>query len=646
MSAQEYNESVNYSIYERRGVINFPDLTGGRGGREGGVDPDIITTIKGEIAGLDKAVVGLQTKTDGILATVNQMGTDEGLRNNVSALQADVAVLQLKDRTTLDDITEVKSQLLSTSKSVTDLQADVNKLTRTTAKNVFVHSDYFSQLLTLDRDVGLSGAQNADVNKATVYLPFNSYQEPDAKYQSYGRFPGHEGRNTMILLFHLLSVPLLFDAQKLAVQKYLNVRFQVMEIRKNGSVRFHNKSRVLLNDFVNSESLTVIPLHFLLDTECDLCVLFGFQLDPGLPFPPAGGLKISKVRTALLHFIPMFANRSGKVMLKQFPDIDDLLSNSPFENFADLAVRMIHHTQPTPPFYVHHRLFVRNMTINITDFGGSTKGPLGSRLARGGKQYYQTGSNTATKNVGQSVVQPQTIYSMTLKTTGSLNNNLETRFQIFGFVMPEYVYFGLQGNPLWLDINVFNLHRSNFEMCLEVIGFFHRDRFTYGVIGDSVPEISRITAKPPDQDHRSTTYPQVYPQLDFYDTKNQQLGCNILAGFTLRFPSVHDTVHFTGGGPLLTPEGMINWETICSQYPDTPRYNIGNPPLNGAYESIGIFVCPKDFTGTPYYIVISDNTIFGFGTDGTAGIMGEGVFRSATSPFGYPPDNEDVWFPG
>lgn len=640
--ARELNDEANFKLARKRGAIQFPDFPTGLPS----VDSGELTKLKENVAGLEAAITGLQTKTDGILTTVNQMTTDEGLQNNVRGLQNDVAVLKLKDQSTLDEINQVKSDLLGTSKSISDLQADVNKLERTTAKNTFTHKDYFHQLLTLDRDVDLSGAQSGEVNKASVFLPFNSYQEPKQKFQSYGRFSGHEGRNTIILLFHLISIPILFEQAKLAIQKYLNVRFQIAEIDKNGSLRFHNKSQVLLNDYVNSESLTVVPFHFLLDEECDLVVNFGFQLEPTLPFPPTGALKISKERTALLHFIPLFSNRSGKVTLKEFPDVDDIISNAPFERFADLAVRMIHHTEPTPPFYVHHRLFVRNMTLRITDFGGVSKPPMQSKAARGGTQYYHTGSNTATRNVGESVTTQETIYNISLRTTGSVNNNLETRYQIIGFVMPEYVYFGLQGNPLWLDINVFNLHRGNFEMCVEVIGFYHRDHFTYGTIGDSVPDIGTITAKPPDQDSRSTTYPGVYPQLEFYDTKNNKLNCNILTGYTLRFPSVHDSIHFSGGGPILTPSGLVNWETICNQYPETPRYNLGNPPVNRAYESIGIFLCPKDFTGTPYYIAIADNIIFGFGNNGTDGIIGEGVFRSALNPNGYPPDSEDVWFPG
>ena len=625
----------------REGRVEFPSYLFDR---PTGVTEGEIRRIRDNIAGLERDVTGLESKTDGIQTAVNLHLHDEGLPTDVRNLQNDVAVLKLKDQTTLDEVNAVKSDLLTTGKSISDLQADVNKLSRITQKNAFVHGDYFHQLLTMDRDVGLSGSQNDQVNTASVFLPFNSYQEPVEKFQSYGRFKGYEGRNTMILLFHVISLPILFEQANLPVQKYLNVRFQVVEITSTGQQRFHNKSQVLLNDYVNSESLTVVPLHFLLSEECDLVVTFGFQLDPGLPFPPAGALKIARERTALLHFIPVFANKSGRVMLKQFPDVDDLVQNAPFERFADVAIRMIHHTTPTPPFYVHHRLFVRNMTISITDFGGGTKPPMASKAARGGTQYFQSGSNTATKQVGTSLTTQETIYNMSLKTTGPVTE-LESRYQIMGFVVPEYVYFGMQGNPLWLDVNLFNLHRGTIDYCVQVIGFFHRDGFTSGTIGDTMPGISSIKAKPPTQDYRSVTFPEVFPELDFYDNKNNRLERNILSAYKIRFPSVHDSVHFTGGGPLLTPGGLINWEVICNQFPESPRYNLGNPPINRAYESIGFFFCPKDFSGTPDYVVLSDNIKFGFGKDGTEGILGEGVFRSVRNPFGYPPDTEDVWYP-
>lgn len=618
-------------------------LPGGGGGGPEASTINEIHTMKGEIAGLDQAVVGLQTKTDSLQTAVNLFTTDEALRNRVRELEPKVTSLEHESTTlkaTTDALNTSTSHLLASSTSISQkiwaLDKSVTLLKGVATTNVITHRDYLHQLLTLDRDVPLTGTGLA--TSAFLYLPINSYQENDNKFKATGRFKGYEGRNTICMLFHLVSLPLVFDQAKLKVQDYLNVQFQVMDLATR---RVHVQSRVLLNDYVNSESLTFIPMHFVLRQDSDLVVLFSFNTPAGNPFPPEGGLKISKIRTALLHFVPLFAYLGGKVTMKSHPDVEDLLSAPPFEDFAEMAIRCIHHTEPVPPFWVHHRLFVRNISFSLMNMN-KVAGTGVTFGVTGGAAYYYAGSNTTISNVGVSKTTNQLIYNISsTNTLGMKQNELHKKFHIFGFVMPEYVYFGLEGYPVWLDINGFNMRPGTVTMSVQVYGFFDRTNHTYGTISDSLPTINMIEAATPTADDLAG-----FPKLTFFHGATPTAhDCNQLSAFSVVFPSVHDNDHFRGGGPLVNPDGSVNWTTISDQYPASPRYNLGDAPANTAYTSIGVFFCPKDFSGTPLNYLLSDVTIFGFGNDGSEGILGEGIFRSAVTPNGYPPENDDVWFP-
>ena len=596
--------------------------------------------MKGEIAGLDQAVVGLQTKTDALQTAVNLFSTDD-LRSEVRALEPKVSALE-RDTVTLKATTGAlntsTSHLLSSSTAVTqkisELDKSVTALKGISVSNIVTHRDYVHQLLTLDRDVPLTGTGLA--TSAYLYLPINSYQENNAKFKATGRFQGYEGRNTICMLFHLISLPLVFDQAKLKVQDYLQVQFQVVDLATR---RVFVQSRVLLNDYVNSESLTWVPMHFVLKEDGDLVVLFSFATPAGTPFPPEGGLKISKIRTALLHFVPLFAYLGGKAHQKSHPDVEDLLSAAPFEDFAEMAVRCIHHLDPVPPFWVHHRLFVRNVSISLRDMN-QVAGTGITFAVTGGAAYYYAGANTVWSNVGVSKPTNQLIYNIsTTSTLGMKSGELHKKYHIFGFIMPEYVYFGLEGYPLWLDFNGFNLRPGTESMSVQIYGFYDRSNHTYGTISDSLPTIDEIKATPPTADDLAG-----FPKLSFFNGLKPH-DCSQISAYSVVFPSVHDSDHFKGGGPLTNPDGSVNWTTICDQYPASPRYNLGVAPANNAYTSIGVFLCPKDFSGTLLNYLLSDITIFGFGNDGSEGILGEGVFRSAVTPNGFPPENDDVWFP-
>ena len=650
---EEVNRTDSYQMYKMRGVIDFPYFTPSPGGG-GGVDAGVVNQIKGEIAGLDQAVVGLQTKTDGLQTAINLFTTDEALRDKVRTMETTVA----KNTQEIADLDGAVTNTLGTVgttvsahtsrlaaleaantqnvKDISDLDSTVTTLKSIASTNIVTHRDYLHQLLTLDRDVPLAGTPGAQATSANLYLPINSYQENEAKFKNTGRFRGYEGRNTLMLLFHLVSLPRVFSEQKLRIQDYLNVQFQVLDLANQ---RVHAQVPVLLNDYVNSESLTLVPMHFVLKKDANLVVVFRFTTT-GIPFPPEGGLKISKTRTALLHFVPLFANLGGKVNLKSHPDVEDLLSAPPFEDFAELAVRMIHHTEPVPPFYVHHRLYVRNVSLSMKDLSQTPAG-TGVRVAiTGGVAFYCPGANTTWSNVGVSKTTNQLIYNVSsVASVGGDNTQLHRRFHIFGFVMPEYVYFGLEGYPIWLDVNGFNMRPGTVAMSVQVYGFIHPVRASYGLISDEIPTINEIRARPPRADDLAG-----FPRLEFL-AGTKAHACNQLSALTVQFPSVHDSVHFSGGGALVDANGVVNWQTISDQYPASPRYNLGVAPPNTAYSSIGIFFCPKDFSGTPLNYLMSDVTIFGFGNDGSEGILGEGVFRSSVTPNGYPPENDDVWFP-
>ena len=622
-------------MFRRRGVIGLPDYPQPWPGGGGGTDASTISTMKGEIAGLDQAVVGLQTKTDALQTAVNLFTTDEALRSKVSTMETSVAAMEGAVSTHTSRLLTLEAANTQNVKNIADLGSTVNNLKSIASTNIVTHRDYLHQLLTLDRDVTLAGPPGTLVSTVNLYLPINSYQENNDRYKSTGRFKGYKGRNTALLLFHLISLPLVFDQNKLRIQDYLEVQFQILDLSYQ---RVHAQCRVLLNDFVNSESLTFVPMHFVLKKDSNLVVLFRFS-KTGLALPPEGGLKISKTRTAVLHYVPLFANLGGKVNLQSHPNVEDLLSSPPFEDFSELAVRMIHHTEPVPPFYVHHRLYVRSVSLSMKDM---SQGPgTGVTFAiTGGSAYYYAGKNTTWSNVGVSKTTNQLIYNISsVNTVGGDNTQLHHRFHIFGFVMPEYVYFGLEGYPLWLDINGFNMRPGTVAMSVQVYGFFNRNRTSYGIISDSLPTITEIQAKPPSADDVAG-----FPRLNFFAGLKAH-DCNQLSALSVQFPSVHDSDHFSGGGPLVDVNGAVNWQTISDQYPGSPRYNLGVAPANTAYESIGIFICPKDFSGTPLNYLVSDMTIFGFGNDGSEGILGEGVFRSSVTPNGFPPENDDVWFP-
>ena len=623
-------------MFRRRGVVGLPDYPQPWPGGGGGTDASTISTMKGEIAGLDQAVVGLQTKTDALQTAVNLFTTDEALRSKVTTLEQETAALKATTGALNTSTTHLLASTSAVTQKIWNLDAAVTLLKGISTTNIITHRDYLHQLLTLDRDVPLTGTGLA--TSAFLYLPINSYQENNNKFKATGRFKGYEGRNTICMLFHLISLPLVFDQAKLKIQDYLKVQFQVVDLETR---RVHVQSRVLLNGFVNSESLSFVPMHFVLNKEGDLVVLFSFATPAGTPFPPEGGLKISKVRTALLHFVPLFAYLGGKVNMKSHPDVEDLLSAPPFEDFAELSVRCIHHTEPVPPFWVHHRLFVRNVSFSLRDFTqGAGTGVTFS--ITGGSGYYYTGANTAFSNVGVSKTTNQLIYNISsINTVGIKSNELHKMYHIFGFIMPEYVYFGLAGYPIWLDINGFNMRPGTVTVSVQVYGFYDRSNHTYGTISDSLPTINQITASAPSADDLAG-----FPKLTFlHGVTPTAHDCSQLSAFSVVFPSVHDSDHFRGGGPLVNPNGSVNWTTISDQYPASPRYNLGVAPPNNAYTSIGIFFCPKDFSGTPLNYLMSDLTIFGFGNDGSEGILGEGVFRSAVTPNGYPPENDDVWFP-
>ena len=641
---EEVNRADSYQMYKMRGVIDFPYFTPSPGGG-GGVDASVVNQIKGEIAGLDQAVVGLQTKTDGLQTAINLFTTDEALRDKVLTMETSVASLQQETaslKATTGALNTSTNHLLASTSAVTqkiwNLDSAVTLLKGISSTNIITHRDYIHQLLTLDRDVPLTGTGLA--TSAFLYLPINSYQENNNKFKATGRFKGYEGRNTICMLFHLISLPLVFDQAKLKIQDYLKVQFQVVDLETR---RVHVQSRVLLNGFVNSESLTFVPMHFVLNKDGDLVVLFSFATPAGTPFPPEGGLKISKTRTALLHFVPLFAYLGGKVNKQSHPDVEDLLSAPPFEDFAELSVRCIHHTEPVPPFWVHHRLFVRNVSISLQDFNqGGAPGTGVTFSITGGAGYYYAGANTAFSNVGVSKTTNQLIYNISsINTMGIKSNELEKMFHVFGFIMPEYVYFGLQGYPIWLDINGFNMRPGTVSMSVQVYGFYDRSNHTYGTISDSLPTVHQITVSTPSADDLAG-----FPKLNFlHGATPTAHDATQLSAFTVVFPSVHDSDHFSGGGALVNPDGSVNWQTISDQYPASPRYNLGVAPPNNAYTSIGFFFCPKDFSGTPLNYLMSNVTTFGFGNDGSEGIMGEGVFRSSVTPNGYPPENDDVWFP-
>ena len=620
-------------------MVQFPDFPTGLPS----VDAAEITTLKGNVAGLENAITGLQTKTDGLQTAINLFTTDEALRAKVNSMETTVATMGASVRTVQGTVNTHVSQLgtleaanTKNVKDIADLDAQVTTLRSIASTNIVTHRDYLHQLLTLDRDVPLAGTPGALATSATLYLPINSYQENDEKFKATGRFKGYEGRNTICMLFHLVSLPLVFDQNKLKIQDYLNVQFQVLDLSHR---RVHVQSRVLLNDFVNSESLTFVPMHFTLNKDSDLVVLFTFATPAGTPFPPEGGLKISKTRTALLHFVPLFANLGGKVNLQSHPDVEDLLSAPPFEDFAELTVRMIHHTEPVPPYYVHHRLFIRNVSISLRDMNQAVGTGVTFGIT-GGAAYYYAGANTTWSNVGVSKATNQLIYNIgSTNTVGMKSHEVHKMFHIFGFVMPEYVYFGMEGYPIWLDINGFNMRPGTVSMSVQIYGFYNRTKHSYGVISDSLPTINQITASSPSADDLAG-----FPKLTFLHDITPH-ACNQLSAMSVVFPSVHDSVHFSGGGALVNSDGSVNWQTISDQYPASPRYNLGVAPPNTAYSAIGVFFCPKDFSGTPLNYLMSDVTIFGFGNDGSEGIIGEGVFRSSVTPNGFPPENDDVWFP-
>ena len=603
-------------------------------------------------------MVGLQTKTDALKKAMDLFTTDEALRRRVANMETDVAVmktsvsdmkvtveeLQTTDVDIDNELAAANQDITTLNQDVAGLNASIDKLKNISSTNIVTHRDYLHQLLTLDRNVDLSGPSGKDARSANLYLPINSYEESEPVFQEIGRFRGWEGRNTLLMLFHLVSVPRLFALQSLNVEDFLNVSFTVSEVEQSTGrqLRQHAICDVLLNDYVNSESLTFIPMHFVLRNNVDLVLLFRLRTPVKVPFPPEGALKISKERTAILHYVPLFAYLGGKAILKPFPSVADLRTAPPFEDFANLSVRMMHHTRPVPPFYVHHRVFVKDIRISLREMHRGPGVGISNNVA-GGITYFNSGRNTHMAEVGTSTTTKETIWN--LGTVGTVGNTLlGSRYHIHGVVMPEYIYFGVQGYPLWLEINGFNMRPGVAPMCVQVIGFASK---TFGTISDLQPTIVSIEAKPPDNTHRETTAPDAFPQLIFRDHTGTEIDTVLMSWFTVNFPSVHDSDHFSGGGPLVTPEGVVNWETICRQFPASPRYNMGIASINpqNKYNAVGIFFCPKEYSGSPYNYVMSDSVIYGLGNDGTEGIMGEGVFRSAIRPNGYPPLNKNVWFP-